>query len=201
MNRLLIVLTAIISASAVSAETDPASALCDRGGGISLADRSITAVRFHQAIQRNITPLKDSHAGCVEFHYEEIRPAVDAYCSARSEIKHDLAVDELRDLNTELMSLYFECGREETDRFIELMERIKPAECSDLLSSLSAMIEYFRSKDDISENYTNCMERNHQSVAGPVVEMCRGGNITLEAALVELNNRIDSACSEHSPWK
>jgi hypothetical protein len=110
-------------------------------------------------------------------------------------------VKELSDLETKLMSISFDCGSEESDRFMELLERIKPKECTDLFSSSAAMIEYYRSADGSSEAYATCMEQNHQFVAAPVIEMCKSGNITLQAAFVEVNNRIELACTEYSPSK
>jgi hypothetical protein len=180
--------------SLAAAATDPASVLCDHASGTSRADRALNIVRFHQAIERSDPPLQESHVDCVERRLDQVVPAVDAYCLARHELGHDLANDELYRLDTELMSMFFDCDR-------EAFGEIAPVTCSDLVPSYRALLEVLQAQGDGEKPWVQCLGENLDSVAPPVIEMCTSADLSVRAAYTEIVKRIARTCPGAFSWK
>jgi hypothetical protein len=190
----------VLLASSAAIASDPASELCDRGGATSRADRAMIVVRFHKAIKYQTPALEERQAGCVQRRFAEIEKALTAYCDARRQIGHDLAADELDDLDHRLTSLYFDCEREARKRESELWEEAFPTTCSQLAGALNAFIQLSRGRAE-DHRPSICVTEKVDSIAPPIVEMCTSGALSLRAAFVELAERTAQACPEAFPAK
>jgi hypothetical protein len=185
-----------VLAAVTAAASDPASILCDRGGGASRSDRALNLVRFHQAIERNISPLKESQLKCVEQRIEDIAPAVNDYCRARQELGHDLASSELNKLDTELMSLSFDCDRADHERDTQILDKIAPKTCSEIVPSYRALLDVAQNRGDGEKAWVRCLGQNLDSVAPPVIEMCASTTLSVRAAYVEIQERVARICPD-----
>ena len=189
-----------VLAPAAGAATGPAADLCDGGGTGSRAERASKIVHFYKAIDRDAL-LEESQAGCVERKLDEITPAVDAYCAARKELGHDLAKDELTDLDSKLMHLALDCDREDFEQDMKIRESIEPKSCSDLVRSFRSWFEYKLRRglgDDAEKLRDQCAGAHLDAVAPPVVEMCASKTISLPAADAEIGARLRQICLEAS---
>ena len=193
-TRAPLLVLATLLASASNAEPNPASNLCDRGGSISKADQAVQLIRFHQAIERRLTPLEDNHSACVERRLGQVESSVEAYCEARGSIGHDLAIQELDDLSNTLSSLQSDCCSEEIDEWSRLVERSYPETCSEMNTSYRNLVRLATEQQGRSADWMQCLLSQLDSITPPVVELCTTGTLSVRATYVEIGERIARRC-------
>ena len=192
--RTSVVLSLLLIATSSAAKLDPASDLCDHGGGGSAGDQAVRIIRFHQETERNLTPLAKRHAECVARRLSQIEDSVESYCQERSSLGHDLATDELWELDVALSSLYTDCSSEEYDQRREVLESVRPNSCSEVTSSVEAWLKIDELTEGMSESQKGCFHDSLDSLAEPLQALCGSGDLSVAASYVELGERLAKAC-------
>ena len=142
--RCLLIL--LLSGWSTAGVANPSAELCDKGGGASTAERVRRVITFTNALDRyGESPALEPHdERCVAARMGKLGPLVDEYCAARSELRHDLAVNELQKLDFALHSLQSECLIEHSEEFSTRIEQIQPDTCAELENSFLAFADLVR---------------------------------------------------------
>ena len=198
---LITLLLVLSAASLATSDLNPASTLCDRGGGATRNETAANVIAFQSSLKgerSDLFKLTEREHECVEGRLAKVESEITDYCDARARAGHDLTIGPLTELDAALTSLQFECDRLRHETDMALMEKTLPETCNELASSIRAFAEVMRTKREPDAEYASCIDANIEQLASPVEKMCESGAISLRPAFFELSERLAKHCKPSS---
>ena len=188
---------AVLLSIAPAKADDPASALCDRGGGASKLDRVRNAISFWNSIDQSpsmVATLTAADEECVAGKIDEVSPEISAYCGARAEAGHDLVVRELDSLDMKLRELSFACYKIRSEARDAKVRQVIPKTCDDLIRSFQALANLMDEPANPEPELASCFRHNVSLSGASVVQMCADGTLSIQSSWHEISIRINRIC-------
>jgi hypothetical protein len=188
------VLAQAVAASS-SLANQPGTALCDGFAKATRGEQIRRITDFHRAIDGNsVLALRQNHVECIADRLQDVTPRVGAYCTARQELGHDLALHELFFLDSELSTLALDCDRE-LDRFREeQIGEFIPNSCTEIALSELSMRKWLLDREKIGQAEFECARRRAPEIVGPLQAKCQAGELSLRASTIEYMERMGRVC-------
>lgn len=172
----------------------PATLICDGFEGSSASDQARAFIQFSRSIDSSLSEIDPKDEACVMTKLDSLEETRSAYCESRANIGHDLAAGPLERLASDLFSVSSDCEKPRWEAETALLKEMLPDSCDELLSSFLAYVTYIESKPESDVSLIDCFRSAAPRHAPPLLQACVDGTLSLRAAYVELEARIQKTC-------